>query len=297
LGIVLGGFGAIALAFACDYLTHTIKTPHQIEERLGLPVLAYVPHTQENTICPTVHENRFSYDDDEDSDPVFEQWDIPAGIRGHYEELGKKILSTWGNNMEKSHVLAIMSSHHSGGVSTVAANLAAMLARCGNAPVLLVDANFMCPSLHSIFDVRATVGLLDVLSYEGDLSDFIWPLPLKNLSLLPAGTLNENLSEMGDPSQIAGMLDRLKEKYRYIVIDIPPVDEVDWAARLAGECDGVGLVVEANKAHWDTVQEAKERLIMSNANILGVVLNKRRTAIPAHPYGHYSQHTGTVGLN
>jgi Mrp family chromosome partitioning ATPase len=132
------------------------------------------------------------------------------------------------------------------------------------------------------------------MSYEGDLSNFIWPLPLQNLSLLPAGTLRGERSEIRNTSQITGILNRLKKDYRYIVIDIPPVDEVHWAVRLAGKCDGVGLVVEEGDAGRETFQAVKEQLLISKANILGIIMNQKQTSVPVRPYGHYRDQTGIV---
>jgi len=296
LGLFLGVSGAVALAFGCEYLGRTIQIPGEKKAELQLPVLAYLPHAHENTICPINHDDQFSEGDDDTSEFEFSEWDIPDAVRGQYEMLGQKILSSWDDH-DEPRVLAIMSSHRSRGASTVAANLAAILSRCDEGPVLLVDANFASPSLHSIFRVNASVGLVDILSYEGDLSDFIWPLPLHNLSLLPAGTLRGNPSEIGDPSQITAMLNRLKEDYRYIVIDIPPVDEVDWAVRLAGGCDGVGLVVEEGDTDRETVQGVQEQLVMSKAKLLGVVVNQSGAAVPIRPYGYYCHQPGVIGLN
>ncbi|MBN2315343.1 MAG: polysaccharide biosynthesis tyrosine autokinase [Sedimentisphaerales bacterium] len=295
-GLFLGVSGAVALAFVWEYLGRTIQVSREKQADRRVPVLAYLPHTHENTICPIGYDSRFSEDDDNVSEFEFGEWDIPDAVRSQYEMLGQKILSSWENN-DEPRVLAIMPSHHSEKGNPVSANLAVVLSRCDKGPVLLVDANFTSPSLHRIFHVNASVGLLDIMSYEGDLSDFIWPLPLQNLSLLPAGTLRGNPSEIGDPSRITALLDRLKKDYHYIVIDIPPVDEADWAVRLAGECDGVGLVVEEGNANRETIRTVKEQLVMSKAKILGAVVNQKGGSVPIRPYGYYCDQAGIVGLN
>ena len=272
LGILLGAFGAITLAFVCEYLDHTIRTPQEVEERLGLPVLAYVPRTSENTICPMGRK-------------ASEKWEIPASVEGHYELLTQRILSSWSNRRRQGRVIAIMASRRGEGVSAVSANLAAAMSRSGAGPVLLMDANPTSPSQARIFQMKASRGLFDVLSNGHECSDFIRSLPVENLSLLPAGTANGHRLEGPDPTELGKMLNELKKKYRLIVIDVPPVADVNWAARLAGVCDGVGLVVEAEKSRWEAAQATKEQLLMSRANILGVVLNKRQFAIPGWLYG------------
>jgi len=72
--------------------------------------------------------------------------------------------------------------------------------------------------------------------------------------------------------------------HRFVVVDLPAVSEASWAARLAHLCDGVVLVVGAERSRWEAVNRAKEQLVNSNANVLGVVLNKRRFHIPEWLY-------------
>ena len=285
LGILLGAFGAITLAFVCEYLDHTIKTPQEVEERLRLPLLAYVPHTSENTICPVGRQDGLSASCAKTSGHAPEKWDIPASVGGHYELLRQRILSSSSNGRRQPRVIAIMASRRGEGVSAVSANLAAALSRSGTGPVLLMDANPTFPSQDRIFQVKASLGLFDILSNGHDCSDLIRSLPVKNLSLLPAGTANGHRLEGPDPTELRKMLSQLKKKYRFIVIDMPPVADVNWAVRLAGVCDGVGFVIEAEKSRWETAQATKEQLLMSRANILGVVLNKRQFSIPGWLYG------------
>lgn len=299
LGMLLSVSGSVALAFLCEYLNRTAKkspTPKS-KGKLGLSVLANLPYTCANIVCPIERGNEFSQDSDDALQFKFEEWDIPEAVKVHYEGLMQKILSSWSDHPDESRVLAITSSHPGKGVSTVAANLATILACNSNESVLLVDANFARPTLHSIFHVNASVGFLDILSYEGDWNDFIWPLPLKNLSLLPAGTLNESPLEAGIPSKIGEILDQLKKEYRYIVIDVPSVEQADWAVRLSAACDGVGLVAEADNTHREAVQVVKEQLSISNANILGIVLNETQSSVPDRPYVHYREPVETLDMN
>ena len=285
LGLLLGAFGAISLAFACEYLDHTIRTPQEVEQRLGLPVLAYVPRTSENTICPMSRRDGLATGCARTSGPASERWDIPEPVESHYELLRQRILSCWSNRNRLGRVIAIMASRRGEGVSAVSANLAAAMSRSGAGPVLLMDANPTSPSQDRIFQVKASRGLFDVLSNGQECGDLIRSLPVENLSLLPAGTANGHRLEGPAPAKLAKMLSGLKKRYRFIVIDVPPVADVNWAVRLAGVCDGVGLVVEAEKSRWAAAQATKEQLLMSKANILGVVLNKRQFSIPGWLYG------------
>jgi len=266
LGLLLGIFGGVMLAFFCEYLDHSIKTPDEVEEKLLLPTLACIPHVRTSRISPA------------------EKWDIPASIREHYEAFKEQLLLGPKGSKKVPRVLAIIGSHDKEGVSTVAANLAATLARPGDGQVLLIDADLRHPSVHQIFEARLSPGLADILA-NGQSSEAVFaPSPVQNLRILSAGTTDGNLSEMFDSKGFINLLNSIKKDYRYVVVDLPAVKEASWAVRLASLCDGVGLVVEAERSRWEVVQRTKELLVESNVNVLGVVINKRRFYIPKWLY-------------
>ena len=66
---------------------------------------------------------------------------------------------------------------------------------------------------------------------------------------------------------------QLTEQYDLVIFDAPPVLSVTDAQILANKCEGTILVVNSGKAEKDGVIKAKEALVASQANILGVVLN------------------------
>jgi Mrp family chromosome partitioning ATPase len=76
----------------------------------------------------------------------------------------------------------------------------------------------------------------------------------------------------------------MKKGYRHIVFDMPAMKEARSSARLASLCDGVVLVVEAERLRWEVLFDAKALLTKWNANTIGVVLNKRRFPIPEWLY-------------
>lgn len=266
LGLLLGTFSGVMLAFFCEYLDHSIKTPDDAEARLHLPTLACIPRVRASRISPEA------------------KWDIPANIREHYEAFKEQLLVGSRGSKKVPRVLAITGSHCEEGVSTVAANLAATLARSGNGRVLLIDADLRHPSVHQIFEQRLSPGLGEILTNGQSGEGAIVPSPVQNLRILSAGTANGNLSELFDSDGFTNLLNSIKKDYSFVVVDLPAVNEASWTARLARLCDGVGLVVEAERSRFEVVQKTKELLVKSKANVLGVVINKRRFHIPAWLY-------------
>jgi len=80
------------------------------------------------------------------------------------------------------------------------------------------------------------------------------------------------------------LIAELKRDFTFIVLDTPAIMEASAAVRLCSMADGVVLVVEAEDTRWQVAQEAREALKRANANVLGVVLNKRRFHVPEWLY-------------
>ena len=276
LGLFLGIFGAIGLAFFSEYLDHSIKTPEEAEERLQLPALASIPRVRANRISPMSKRRQ-----DKTGDRI---WDIPARIRQYYEVLGEQLLLSSNGSTEKLRVFAVVSCHRGEGVSTVATNLSTWLAQRGKGDVLLVDANTAHPSVHRIFKRKLSPGLVDVLENGQSNGDAILDSPVQKLHILSAGNAKVNLSQIFDSDRFTKQLDSMKKPYHFVVIDLPAVSQTSIVPRLASLCDGVIIVVEAERLRWEVVQRMKERLVKAQADVLGVVLNKRRFPIPSWLY-------------
>jgi capsular exopolysaccharide synthesis family protein len=266
VGLLFGIFGGVAIAFFSEYLDHSIKTPDEVEQKLQLPAIACIPRTVVSRVSSA------------------DEWDIPTKIREHYEAFKERVLLGPSGAKKAPQVLAITGSHHDEGASTVAANLARTLARPGDGSVLLIDADIRHPSVHQTFESRLSPGLSDILTNGQNIDGVIVPSPVQNLHILSAGTINGNLPEIFDSGKFTSLLNSIKKDYRHVVIDLPAVNEASWALRLAGLCDGVGLVVEAERSRWEVAQRTKELLEQSKAKIIGVIINKRRFYIPRWLY-------------
>jgi tyrosine-protein kinase Etk/Wzc len=76
----------------------------------------------------------------------------------------------------------------------------------------------------------------------------------------------------------------MRERFDFALLDAPPITLAPESASLARWADGVILVVHAGKTRWEVVEQAKVQLQLAGAKLLGVVLNRRRLAIPQWLY-------------
>jgi len=87
-----------------------------------------------------------------------------------------------------------------------------------------------------------------------------------------------------NPVLLAEYWRRLLEGAALVVLDTPPVLESPLALALAPTVDGVVLVVEAERTRVAVARAARDALVAGGANLLGVVLNRRRFHVPAGLY-------------
>jgi capsular exopolysaccharide synthesis family protein len=168
--------------------------------------------------------------------------------------------------------IAVTSTHQQEGKTTTAVNLAVALAQA-HRKVLLIDANMRQPSLHHVFAKPLHLGLSRVLSDQCDFQEAVEGTHIESLSLLSAGEQPPNPSELLSSQRLSNLLEEAGSLYDVVIVDSPSVLLATDAQIVASKCDGVLLVVHAGKAKKQAVQRAKEVLMKSKANMLGVVLN------------------------
>lgn len=160
------------------------------------------------------------------------------------------------------------------GKSTVAANLAIALAESG-AKVLLVGCDMRNPTLNKLLNIhfKYKEGLTSVLTSKATEEECIFCNPKLKCDVLLSGAQPPNPAELLSSPQMKDMLDRLSEKYDYIICDTPPVNVVTDAVALSQFCDGVILVVRQKSTAKDHVWAAKRNLDAVQANIIGTILS------------------------
>jgi Mrp family chromosome partitioning ATPase len=88
---------------------------------------------------------------------------------------------------------------------------------------------------------------------------------------------------LADP-KFEDIVKELREKFSLVLFDSPPLAESSDALIIVPVADGVIMVIEAEKTRWQVAESARERMAMQGANILGVILNRRRFHIPRFIY-------------
>ena len=174
---------------------------------------------------------------------------------------------------EKPRTIMVTSALPGEGKTFVSANLAAGIALGINEHVILVDSDIRRPNAHNMLGHSNTEGLNEYLTGKRKLADLVIKTKVEKLSLLTAGGVCNNPSELLSSVGMKELLDRIKgdNQDRFVVVDAPPAEITAEAAVLANYVDAVILVIMAGRAPREAIQKIIETL--GQKKILGIVFN------------------------
>lgn len=277
LGLVLG----LACAFLLEHLDNSIKTPEEVEQHLGLPSLGLIPLVSSNGKSFPALGSRSSGT----AVVLAAGQDSRSRIWETYRSLRTSILMS--HSGRPPQTILVTSSLRGEGKTTSVANLGVVLAQTG-ARTLLIDLDMRKPDLLRQFGMKGNLGMSNFLSGNADLSSHIRQTNTPNLYVVHAGTVPPNPAELIGSERMESALLILREFFKYLVIDSPPVLAVTDPLVVSPLVDGVVLVVHGGKTPRDAVRKTEGQLRHVGAKILGVTLNKLN--LDKSPYGYYYQH-------
>lgn len=167
--------------------------------------------------------------------------------------------------------IVVTSAKQGEGKSTVAANLAMVLAEAGES-VVLVDADLRRSAVARAFDLDGSVGLSQVLAGTAMLTDALQPSATPGLEVLAAGVVPPNPSELLGSQRMHHLIEELTQTY-FVVLDAPPLLPVTDAALLTRSADGAVLVVATGQTHKEELEQAAAALRAVEGKVLGGILN------------------------
>lgn len=201
-----------------------------------------------------------------------------------YETLHSSLGKSLGGVSGKA--ILFVSSVKGEGTTTILSEYGASLGTDREKGTLLVDANLRNPGLHTVFGLENEKGFSDVLSGNEDLLSCVYRIGEESLYILPTGNPTSSPGSLITYSRISRFLEDARKEYSLVLIDGPPVITCAEATLIASIVDGVVLIIETERTKREIVGRAKSAMKEAKANIVGVVLNRRRFAIPKFIYRH-----------
>jgi succinoglycan biosynthesis transport protein ExoP len=276
LGFLFGSVVGLALAFLAEALDRRVRSEHEIDQALGIPLLARIPQPSR----------------------ALQKMDGLVMLQesaGAQAETFRKLRTSleFVNPDGAARTIMVTSPVEREGKSTTIANLAVALAR-GNRRVALVDLDLRRPYLNRLFHISGRPGITDVVLKRADLSDALRPIALATgiqeranlnggasngrtapaglLHVLPAGTIPPMAGEMLQDERLLGVLDELATRFDVVLIDAPPLLAFGDTMMLSARVDAIFAITRLGRVQRPILHEFARQLQSCQANLLGYVL-------------------------
>jgi tyrosine-protein kinase Etk/Wzc len=271
LGTLLMGMLSVLYILVRISLDRAIYNPQQIETYLNLPVYATIPMSpnqakldkQQNQAKPLLYQ--LAHDD-----PAIE------ALR-----FLRTSMETGNLRIKKHSVIGITGPSPDVGKSFISANLSSLIAELGS-KILLIDGDIRKGVLHDYYNAPRETGLADYLSGQAQANEIIKSTANPHLDIITRGALPGNPSVLMNSMKLEELLEFVKPRYDFVLIDTPPALSVTDAAVVARYCDRLVIVLRAGKTTIEEVSTCWNRLSHSGVTPSGLVMS----GFDAKSYGY-----------
>lgn len=280
LALLMGGILSSGFVFLRALMNPGVKTPEEIETKLGMAVYASVPHSAQLEVLERNARKGASKDGF-------------LLVRAAPKDLAVEALRSLRTNlafalMESANNRIMITGPSPGvGKSFVSSNLAELLAEA-NKRVLLIEADLRKGHLHKTFGLPGDKGLADML-VDPQLNAIV--KAGNNLDVISGGKYPPNPSELLMSPAFTALLEKFSSQYDVVIIDTPPVLAVTDAAIIGEQCGCTLMVARAELNPVREIDYATKRLQQAGVNVRGCVLNgmvKTRSRYGNYGYYQYS---------
>lgn len=175
---------------------------------------------------------------------------------------------------KRCRVMGVTSSLSGEGKSTTALNLGYMLAESGQ-KTLLLEADMRLPTVSRRLGLAGRQGLSDLLAGLCNGAEALQASGIhEKLWVMSAGSIPPNPSELLGSNQMRQTVEHLSRGFDFILLDLPPLNEVSDSLVASKLTDGMLLVVRQGYATRSSVSEAMRQLRYVEARVLGLVLTR-----------------------
>jgi polysaccharide biosynthesis transport protein len=255
LGALVGLGLALALIVVFEWIDDRPGSPEEVQGEVGVEALTIIPKLSRRERYTSIEET--------------------PKLAERCRALCSSLNAIQARNTFK--LLMVTSALPGEGKSTIAANLAYLLAVTGKR-VLLVDANLRKPSLDQHFQLENYQGfayaLLEARAHL-DVREYSQPTEVPTLSILTAGVIPANAADLllsPTTEQLFGYF--RKAPYDYVIFDTPPLLAVADAQILATYTERTLLVIDASKTPRKILSRSRQILNGTNTKMVGVVINR-----------------------
>jgi capsular exopolysaccharide synthesis family protein len=267
-GFLLGLGLPVCYIFLINYFDDKIRTQKDLERNTNIPILGNIIHSPSKADL-IVSENPKST--------------IAESFRAVRTNLQYMLNGSLGK------VISINSTNPGEGKSFTAINLATILAM-NNKKVLLIGADMRKPRLHKVLIQSNESGLSTYLIGIDSLNDIILKTQVENLFILPSGPIPPNPSEILSKPEFKILLEDVKSKFEYIIIDNAPTALVTDAQIISHLADLNIFILRYAVSHKNEIEIINQYVDMGTMNKVAIIVNDIKTNSFGYSYYKYYQY-------
>lgn len=274
IALFVSAFGTVGIIFIVYYFDDTIKLTDNLEDEIGMPVVAKV--FKSDIGSKSKHK-------------------IELIAQKYPKSVVSESIKTLRTNLQFSSVddeiktILITSSIPGEGKSFISANLAISFAQTDK-KVLIVDCDMRKGRQHRIFKVSNSKGLSNLLIDEmTNYKEYINKTSVSGVSLITRGTVPPNPSELLNSKKNSDLMRILRAKYDIIIFDGVPCNGLPDSIIMSKLVDKVLVISSESLTPKSVLENTKKQLSSVNAPVAGDVLNNvnRKNNTYGKYYGYY----------
>ena len=253
LALFLGLLIPLIMLFGVTIIDNTIKNTEEITKLTKIPILGVVG--KKNT------KNNLA---------VFEK--PKSGLAESFRAVRSSLQFLYKKQQAGAKTLMLTSSISGEGKTFCSINIATVFA-LSEKKTVIVGLDLRKPKIFQDFHLENTVGAVNYLIGQKTLEEITQKTPIPFLDFIPSGPVPPNPSELIMGESMKEMLDELKKKYDYIVLDTPPIGLVSDALELTPYCDATLYIVRQNVTKKDMLTLVNNKHKRGEVSNISIVFN------------------------
>jgi capsular exopolysaccharide synthesis family protein len=299
---MFGGFGLCMMGVLIRERSHrAFDTPGDSADFLGVAELGIIPSAGADPAMVAKKRLLRRADKSEQRPLELVAWDQGPCLTSESFHAALVSINFACSSSQERRVLMVTSSDPSEGKTFTAVNLAVASAKRGDR-VLLIDGDMRRPRCHNVFGVNRSPGLTTILGGTSlpsteTLKTYVQESSIRNLSILAAGDIENDIARLLHTPVMASLLDWAREQYDVILLDTPPMLQVSDARIFGRYVDAVVFAIRSGQTQRAKARAALRKFAQDGTVVLGTILtdwNPARSPDSRDFYHNYTSYYHTV---
>ena len=278
IGLLAGGLLGLGIVFVLEFLDQSVKSSEDLEEKLNLPFLGFVPYEKpkkkETEYATLLKEGNFL---------------IAENVRN------VRTMLDFALSNDHNAPILITSSLQGEGKSHLSVNLLVAMAQAGK-KVLLVDGDLRRSRLHKAFRLSPEKGLSNIWDANPQKADYAANVQavkdVPNLFVMTAGQRPPNPAELLNTPKLADFIAWAQKNYDQLVVDCPAILPVSDTLLWGKYIPRAVFVIKYGQTNAKLAKIALDKLQKAGIKVLGAVIGHYKPeGLSYGKYGYYKSYS------